>query len=217
MDIFRKMSCVLFETLAIVDGKVQNLYYHQQRYQQGLSYLIDVAQQDLPLKSSLIVDYLSIPSEYQTGLVRCRVDYDGWQIKVEFFPYQARQLQRFALLQADDLDYRYKYANRDAFNVLMQQKGHADDIIIIQHGLITDCSIGNLLFEQDGQWFTPQCPLLAGTQRAKLLAEGKIQLRDIAVNSLAHYQRMMMVNALNPFAESRAVQITPSTFIRTCS
>lgn len=208
------MSCVLFETLAILDGKVQNLYYHQQRYQQGLAYLADVAQQDLPLKSSLIADYLNIPSAYQTGLVRCRVDYDGWHIKVEFFPYQARQLQRFVLVQADALDYHYKYANRDALNALMQQKGQADDIIIIQHGLITDCSIGNLLFEQDGQWFTPQRPLLAGTQRAKLLAEGKIQLRDIVIDSLTHYQRMMMVNALNPFAESRAMQITPSMFLK---
>lgn len=197
---------VLFETIAIVDGQVQNLNYHQQRYQQGMKYLKE--KQGIQLLNVVnLQDIIHLPSEYQQGVIRCRIDYDGLWYQVAFYPYQARKIHRFKMVEVDDIDYQYKFSNRTIFEQMMEQRGIADEIIIIQHGLITDCSIGNLLFLQQGRWFTPKQPLLEGTQRAKLLAERRILTRSIVKDDIYHYEKVMMINALNPFDEWRTVDI----------
>lgn len=192
----------LIETIAIQNGEIQNLYYHQQRYQQAMRYLTQSSHDfDLP--------YIEIPPEFLTGLIRCRLNYNQENYYYEFFPYQAREIKSYQCVVDDKIDYRYKYANRQALESLLAQKGESDDIIIIQQGKVTDSSIGNLLFLKQGQWFSPQTPLLAGTQRAKLLAEHQIQLIDIEYHQITQFERMMMVNALNPFDEQRSIEISP--------
>ncbi|MDO4223972.1 MAG: aminotransferase class IV family protein, partial [Acinetobacter sp.] len=189
----------LIETIAIIDGKIQNVAAHQQRFEQGKAFL----QQHLPVPMPVaqLQQIIQIPVAYQQGLVRCRVSYDAVQQQVEFFPYQAKSIQSFQLVQDDDIDYRYKYANRERLNQLFAQRGTCDEIIVVKQGLITDCSIGNLLFLQQGQWFTPHQPLLQGTQRATLLAQQRIVERQITVQDVVNYEQVMMINALNGFDE----------------
>lgn len=196
------MMIQLIETIAIQNGEIKNLYYHQQRYQQAMRYLTQSSHNfDLP--------YIEIPPEFLTGLIRCRLNYNQENYHYEFFLYQAREIKSYQCVVDDKIDYRYKYANRQTLESLLAQKGESDDIIIIQQGKVTDSSIGNLLFLKQGQWFSPQTPLLAGTQRAKLLAEHRIQLIDIEYHQITQFERMMMVNALNPFDEQRSIEISP--------
>jgi len=49
----------------------------------------------------------------------------------------------------------------------------ADEVVFIKNGMVTDCSIGNLLFFDGHEWITPYIPLLKGTQRAFLLDKKK--------------------------------------------
>lgn len=197
----------LFETIAIIDGKVQNLSYHQARYERGMAYLQQLKPK-LLLETMSLADLIQVPESLQQGVVRCRIDYDYCLFDVVFSPYQAKQIQRFKMIEVDDIEYTHKFSDRTIFEQLQQEKGLADEIIIVKNGLITDCTIGNLLFLKHQQWFTPKQPLLAGTQRAKLLDDGFIQLEDIGIQELFSYEKIMMVNALNPFDEQRAVNIS---------
>lgn len=194
----------LIETIAIQDGEIQNRIYHQQRYQQAMRYLTQSSQ-------NFALPTIEIPQEFKTGLVRCRLNYYQDDYAYEFFPYQAREIKSYQCVVDDNIDYTYKYANRQPLEHLLAQKGECDDIIIIKQAKVTDCSIGNLLFLKQGQWFSPKTPLLAGIQRAKLLAEQKIQLLDIEYHHLAQFERIMMINALNPFDEQRSIEISPQS------
>lgn len=71
--------------------------------------------------------------------------------------------------------------------------------------MVTDCSIGNLLFLKDNHWYTPDTPLLQGTQRAYLLEAQKVHLANIDKNDIWQYEKVMMINALNAFDENRAI------------
>ena len=90
-----------------------------------------------------------------------------------------------------------KYADRCLINTLFAQRGSCDEIIIIKNGKVTDCSIGNLIFRQGEKWYTPDTPLLLGTQREKLLQEGKIQERTIFQEDIVNFDEIKIINAMN--------------------
>ena len=60
-------------------------------------------------------------------------------------------------------------------NQLIEKRKHADDIIIVKNGLVTDSFYANLAFLKNGIWFTPETPLLLGVQRQFLLSQKTIQ------------------------------------------
>ena len=90
-----------------------------------------------------------------------------------------------------------KYSDRSLINKLFDQRGSCDEIIIIKNGKVTDCSIGNLIFRQGKKWYTPDSPLLLGTQREKLLQEGKIQERTIFQEDIVNFDEIKIINAMN--------------------
>lgn len=195
---------MLFETLAIRNGRILNLDYHQRRYQNALAYLRSLG---MPVDPRL-VDLVNVVGDVPncSGLLRCRLDYDGVRVRLGYFEYAPRRIERFRLVFAD-LDYGYKFADRVALNGLYEQRRGCDEVVIVNRGFVSDCSIGNLLFLRAGVWYTPDTPLLMGTQRAYLLDRQLIRLACIEEKDLWHYQRVMMINALNPFDEARSVGI----------
>lgn len=199
----------LIETIAIRDGQIQNLAYHQRRYEQGVQFL----KSSSSYKFKQLAEVIDIPSEFLTGLVRCRVDYNADEMTVAFYPYQARKISSFKIVEQNDIDYRYKYADRNALNELVSQKQDCDDIIVIKNQYVTDSSIANLLFLKNGIWYTPHQPLLQGTQRAKLLDEQKITSQEISISQIFDYEKIMFINALNEFDEQRAIHITPKSIV----
>ncbi|QPT45307.1 aminotransferase class IV [Moraxella nonliquefaciens] len=154
-----------------------------------------------------IANIVNISDEFDNKFIRCRVTYDKYSIKVEYFDYIPKSIQSFKIIECDSIDYAYKYDDRNLLNQLLSQKGDCDEIIIIKNGLVTDCSIGNLLFLKDDIWYTPNTPLLKGVQRAYLLEAQKIHLANIDKNNIWQYEKVMMINALNAFDENRAVLI----------
>ncbi|MBE2896014.1 hypothetical protein HPC38_03890 [Pasteurellaceae bacterium HPA106] len=182
----------LFETLAVIDGVVQNPHYHQARCQQALTALYGST------CTPCDFTHLIIPNAFQSGLVRARVDYNTTDFAVQFFPYQRRNFLRFKPVVCDEINYAFKFVDRTLLNALYAQRGECDEVIIIKQGLVTDCSIGNLCFLKQGVWYTPKTPLLAGTQRAKLLDEGRIVTTDIRADQWANFEQIRVINALNP-------------------
>ena len=192
---------MLFETLAINNGRILNLDYHNRRFKQGQLFLHCQTMIDD------VADIIHIDDDFKDNLIRCRITYDKHGIKVQYFDYIPKNIQSFKLIECNYIDYTYKYDDRNLLNDLLSQKGDCDEIIIIKNGLVTDCSIGNLLFLKDDIWYTPNTPLLKGVQRAYLLDVGKIHLTAMHKNDICQYKKVMMINALNAFDENRAVSI----------
>ncbi|KGQ36877.1 aminotransferase class IV family protein [Gallibacterium genomosp. 1] len=192
------MNFLLFETLCIEKGQVQNLALHQQRYENSLREFYA----DQPYKifslTKILQKNTALWVNNQSPIIRCRIDYNATQYRLQCFPYQRKNYQRFQPVICDDIDYHLKYSDRAIFNELLKQKGDCDEIMIIKNGKVTDCSIGNLVLRQGSQWFTPDSPLLIGTQRTKLLQENKIIEIKISISDLPLYEEIRLINALNP-------------------
>ncbi len=125
--------------------------------------------------------------------------YNGRSINIEYLPYQKRVIQTLQLVQADTLEYALKYADRTELDKLFTQKRNADDILVVQNGLITDSSIANIAFFDGTKWLTPKHPLLKGTTRARLLKEKRLFEEDIHLKDLDRFSGFALMNAMIDF------------------
>lgn len=189
------MDFPLFETLCIEQQQIKNCAYHQQRYERALLQFYGesaVKIYDLSEIIHLQPEFLNL-----THLTRCRIDYNATTFQIQFFPYQRRKITTFQPVICDEIDYSLKFSDRTLLNHLLEQRSDCDEIIIIKQGKVTDCSIGNLVFRQGEQWFTPDSPLLIGTQRTYLLAAGKIKEKTIFAEDIAQFDEIRVINAMN--------------------
>ena len=192
------MEFPLFETLAIEQGKIRNIERHQQRYERSLQAFYGKQSAVVFPRIFRLAEHIRVPLELATeSLIRCRIDYNAKQIQCRYFPYQRKHYRTFKPVACDHIDYGLKYADRTLLNELLAQKGNCDEIMIIKNGYVTDCTIGNLIFRQGTQWFTPDTPLLEGTQRAALLAQDRIKVRSILATDLSLFEEIRLINALN--------------------
>lgn len=194
----------LFETIAILDGKPQNLAYHQARFEQAMRDYFQVE----PLWQ--LADLITVPKEYQQGLVRCRLDYNACDYRVQFFVYTPRKFSRLQCVYTENLDYRFKYADRKRLDSLKTLQ--SDEVIIINNGCVSDCTIGNLLFFKAGKWYSSCDYLLKGTQLSYLVDQGVVELVKIPVETISTYEKVMIVNALNSFKNGQIITISNISF-----
>ncbi|WP_169308547.1 aminotransferase class IV [Nitratifractor salsuginis] len=178
------------ETLRIEGGEVQNLLWHNRRFNRSRRELFG-AEEELDL-----ADFLGdLPGE---GIWRARVLYTLYIEKVELLPYTLRLPKSFASVEFQD-DYRFKYADRSSFDALKAAHPEAEELLLCRDGLLTDTTIANLALYRDGRWFTPARPLLEGTTRARLLVEGKLIPAEIPCASLGEYEALAVMNAMMGF------------------
>ena len=181
------------ESLRLEEGKIVRLAYHNKRLNQTRRELLGLTD-SIDLK-----DYISIPS--REGRIKCRVEYSTSVGIPTYTPYQLRPVQRLKLVESDLITYCYKSVDRRQINDLFAQRGEADDVLIVRHGCLTDTSICNIALWNGSYWATPDKPLLPGTHRAALLDEGMICAETILVDSLEHYSRIRLFNAMIDFGE----------------
>lgn len=147
----------------------------------------------------LLSETIKVPEYAQNGLFRCRLLYTEKIEKIEFLPYNFRQIKTLRLVESNGIDYSYKFADRTELEYLFNQKDICDDIIIVKKGLITDSFAANLVFYDGKKWWTPESPLLKGTKREKLLAEKTISACKIEVGDLQKYSLAGLINAMTEF------------------
>ncbi len=188
--------CQLFETIRVENGVVQNLVYHQQRVNR--------------LASHTLIDYIIRLDLPRVGTHRLRIDYTPTHIvQHTITPYVPRLINSLRLVVVDDnFQYAHKWNDRSALNRALAQKNDADEILIVRHGLITDTSFSNVLFLDGTRWVTPAEPLLAGTCRARLLNQQRIQTQIIRVQDLERFSHFMIINAMRDFDLTQAVPLT---------
>ncbi len=198
--------CQFFETIKCKDGELFNLRWHNSRFNSvqkkyfGESNKIDLG------------EIITIPENYKKGLFRCRVVYSNTIDKIEFIAHQFRKIESLKLIEDNDIDYRFKYSDRKKINVLFEKRGNCDDILIIKNGCITDSYTANTIFFDGTKWWTPDTPLLPGTQRAKLIYEAKIEVCRITPATISKYKKVGLINAMWEFENMPVIEIEKVLF-----
>jgi len=191
--------CQLLETVRIENFVPENLKFHQQRMDYAARKLWNNTAPDL----AKFIEYQVLPGP---GVYKCRICYDQKQIMADFQKYTIRSVRSLKLIQADSLDYGFKYADRSSIEALFGQRGQADDVLFLRNGLITDTSYANVALLKDNQWYTPAKPLLNGTMRQFLLESGILKETDISSDQIMEFSTIRLINAMMPWGKGAEVQ-----------
>ncbi|HXP49726.1 MAG TPA: aminotransferase class IV family protein [Bacteroidia bacterium] len=187
---------LLIESIKVVDGQLQNIAYHNKRFNRGRRELWN-CKDDLDIKT-----IVKVPSGATKGLYKCTVSYNTGIVNVQFQVYNIRKIASLKIITANDIDYSYKYADRNSLNKLFAQRENCDEILIVKNQLITDTSFSNIVFFDGDKWFTPDTPLLKGTKREKLLHEGLIKEASLKLDDLRNFNRASLINAMLDIGDS---------------
>jgi len=185
----------LFESLCVQNGIILNSKWHEKRFQRAyLKYFGKSAYFNL-------LDEISIPKKFKTGNVKLRILYGEKGRETQFEIYKLQKINTVKLVQVSSLNYPLKLRQREKLNTLFEQRGSCDDVIIVRDGQITDSSYANLIFFDGDKWITPKKPLLEGTCRARLLANGKIKMANLGVKELKHFKGLKLINAMRDMGQ----------------
>jgi len=179
-----------FESICVKDGLTENLHFHQARVNKTL-HAFNASHNSIELTK--MVQQLALPT---LGLFKLRISYDlNGNHQAKLTPYVYKQINHFALVDIKGNRYDYKYENRDWINEALSQSGK-DEIMMHDDGLIKDCSYTNIVFYDGVNWYTPESPLLPGTQRSKLMQEGVVIPKALYVNDISSFVKFKCINAM---------------------
>jgi len=179
------------ETIKLLDGELRNLSCHQLRFNRTRSEVLGL--RNHPQLSREI----PVPDGLQWGVYRCRVLYGKDIERIEYEPYRKPVVNSLKLITSDTISYGYKSSDRTSLTALYEQRGRCDDILIVKQGCLTDSFYANVALWDGISWVTPDTPLLPGTMRASLLAEGTLKEARITRGDLESFQKIRLINAMN--------------------
>jgi 4-amino-4-deoxychorismate lyase len=191
---------LLFETICIRRGTPERIERHAARMNDSRRTLFGCTDR---IDLQAVIAGSTIPDG---PLLRCRVVYGTTVVGVEFTPYDPRPVRTLRVVRDDRISYDHKYQDRSALNRLVEGCG-ADDVIIVRGGMVTDSSFANLVFAGGGSWVTPSTPLLRGTRRAQLIAEGVLREEAVGEKDIRGYDSVMLINAMRGPDPAAAVPI----------
>lgn len=191
----------LLETIRCDHGQLQNLSYHNARLNRSRQHLWGATD------TWDLAERIGVPPNLPAGVYKCRVIYGLAIEQVVFEPYSLKPIESLQLVEAGALRYDYKYADRSSLTALKAQSA-ADDVLILQDGLLTDTSYANVALWDGSAWYTPQTPLLHGTRRAELLAQGVLREAPIRQSDLLDFEQIRLFNAMIHWAEGPTLAVS---------
>lgn len=192
---------LLFETIRISDGIPQFLEWHEKR-------MILARKETWKIKDPVnLKEVIFTGTDLSNGVVRCNVIYGPDIRKIYLKRYIKRPIRSLKLITCDTIDYHLKFRDRSVLDQLLEQRGSADDIIIVKEGYITDTSVSNLIFWDRKTWLTPSTPLLKGTTRERLLEEGTIREGRITPRDLRQFTGCKLINAMRLAEEEELIPV----------
>lgn len=181
-------QAVFSEVVKVKDGVFYNLEGHSARMDRTCRHFFK-----RPLGFEL--NPAMLPEPPATGLFKCRLVYSETIQTVEYIAYSIRRINSLALIRADEIQYSFKFVDRQALQRLAASV-EADDILMVQGEAITDAFSANVVFQGPAGFFTPSTCLLPGTKREMLLRQGRIEERMITVSDLNQFERIYLINAM---------------------
>ena len=191
----------LIETICYENGTFHRIPLHEDRMNRARRHFLGVC---API---FLTQILEVPENLKNVKARCRVTYSDAIENIEYEPYIFKKIESLKLVEGDAIDYSFKYKNRDSLNRLLDDRGSQDEILIVRNGLITDTSFTNIIFLQNGYWYTPALPLLYGTRRTEYLFNRKIFPRNIRPEELKYYEEARLINAMRSMEEAEPIPI----------
>jgi 4-amino-4-deoxychorismate lyase len=201
----------LLETLLFRDGKLHHVPWHNARLNRtrlelfGQSDAWDIG----AIFDAWYEQHGTAVTEPEdpTWYCRCRILYAENGIDtIEIVAAKRRKVDTLQLVEDNQIEYAYKWANRLALENL--SKGiAADDILIVKNGLLTDTTYANIVFSDGHHWFTPATPLLQGTKRAQLLAQNRIKTAVLRVPDLHNFKEARLLNTTTDLHNSPSIAI----------
>lgn len=191
----------LLESIRIENRELQHIELHNQRFNYARAMLFGA------------VDYIrlekviQIPFSINNERYKCRVISKGNEISFEIAPYRQRPVEKLKIVKMNQISYTYKTDDRTQLNRAFAARETADDVIIIKNGFVTDSYAANLLFFDGKKWYTPDTPLLKGTQREFLLSEGFIEEQKIELSELIRFKSVKLINAMIDFERAPEILI----------
>ncbi len=198
---------LLVETIKVKDGEVFNIDYHSARFNKTRKELFNTG------PSIDLRDIIILPAYAKKGFFRCRIEYDDHIRNIDFFHYEIKRTRTLRLVEANGLEYSYKYINRRPIDKLLEQKYECDDILMVKDGKITDTSYANIIVRgSDGIWYTPSSYITRGTKREYLLNEGIIQEREITPGSLKKFRELRLINSMIDIEDTDSIAVRAICF-----
>jgi 4-amino-4-deoxychorismate lyase len=192
--------CLLLETVKVQNRQLQNIEAHNLRAAKSRRVLFGV-EDPFDLR-----DFISLPDDLEDTLYKCRIVYEQTVQHVEFLSYLPKKIQTLRLVVNDELRYEHKYLDRSSFDKFVQS-AFADDVLIVQHGLITDSSFSNIVFYNGKKWVTPTQPLFRGIKRQILLEKGLIHEGKIFQKDLHRFMYAALINVMLDIGDTAFISI----------
>jgi 4-amino-4-deoxychorismate lyase len=181
--------CLLLETVKVQNRRLQNIEAHNLRATNSRRILFGLED------TFDFRDSITLPDGLDNGIYKCRIVYAQTVQRVELLPYIPKLIQTLRLVLNDTIQYEHKYLDRSYFDKLLQG-ADADEILIVQHGLITDSSFANVVFYDGKKWVTPTQPLFHGIKRQILLEKGLIHENEITQKDSHRFIHAALINAM---------------------
>jgi len=197
---------LLLESIKIKDKVLQSLDFHNERLNRSRFELLN-CKSEIDLSKEI-----SLPEMLSAQVYKCRVLYSKQIEVVEFQPYLLSPIQALKIVEANHIDYAYKFADRTYLERLRANLPLYQDILIVKNRCITDTSYANIVFFDGKNWLTPDTPLLRGTKRSQLLQKQIVQESRITVKDLRHFQYAKIINAMIDLEESPAISMSSILF-----
>lgn len=180
------------ESIKIEDQEIFLLEYHQKRVNETF--------RQFGKETSIDLEKIFKNLQHdEDGLYKLRIVYDlDRKFTTQLIPYAIAEIDDFQLVENNNIDYSFKYENRNEFAV-MKEEARSEEIIIVKNNRVTDTSFSNLLFLKGKEWYTPNTYLLNGVQRQYLLKSKKIKEAEITLQNLKEFSHFQIINALNDF------------------
>jgi len=196
----KKSTYPFLESVGVYDGRAPLLPYHQARVDRTFAAFYPGQQ---PIDLRRLLEKTSFPP----GKRKWRVSYNHEAVKAEIAPFPKRDISCLQIMEVEDLDYAYKFTERDKLDALYQRKAQsADEILILRNGFLTDAYYYNVVVKIGSKFLTPRQPLLKGVMRAFYLENQKIQEADLTKEDLFSAEGVYLINALHSLEEAPFVR-----------
>ncbi|MCX7820986.1 MAG: aminotransferase class IV [Brevinematales bacterium] len=180
----------LVESICLKDCELQNIDYHNKRFNNSRKQLFGI-NDNIDLREKI-----KITPDLKKFIYKVRVIYSEEIEKIEFQEYFLRKRETLKLVFSDEIDYSFKYLDRQELENLLNLKEKCDDILIVKNNRPTDTFASNIVFFDGEKWFTPAFPLLMGTKRQYLIDNGLIFEEDILLKDINIFKGFKLINAM---------------------
>jgi len=192
--------CQFIESIKVENRLFHNLKFHQKR----LNNVFDLYFKNY---NPIVLSKITIPEYVDNKLYKCRILYNSNIINIEFQEYTFKTINSLKIIEDNNIDYSSKFADRSQLNLLTNQKGIYDDIIIIKNGYVTDSSFCNIAFLKNKKWYTPKSFLLPGTMRAYLLLTQQVEEIEIKKEDIFSFEKAKLINCFNDLDNGQEILI----------